>query len=165
MADVAGPDAADQPRSEPGELAHQAEGLDPHVAEVFEPLRPFVHPRHRLDLVADLRVRGEVAGPEPVLDPELLGGLALGGEVLGLGPLVHHLGGEEGDLPPDSFVSHGEVVRRLCPSRRRWAGTPIRRHRSVERRPVSGKERDSCYHRPSKGSRWKPARYPFTARD
>ncbi len=94
--------------SEPGELAHQAEGLDAHVAEVLEALVALVHPGHRLDLVADLGVGGEVAGPVTVFDPELLGGLALGGEVFGLGPLVHHLGGEEGDLPPDAFVGHGE---------------------------------------------------------
>ena len=74
---------------------------------------PLVHPGHRLDLVADLRVAGQVAGPVAILDPELLGGLALGGEVLGLGPVVHHLGGEEGDLPPDAFVGHGRKVRRF----------------------------------------------------
>ena len=108
LADVARPDAADQPRVEPRELAHQAEGLDPHVAEGLETFVALVHPRHRLDLVADLGVGRQVAGPVTVLDPELLGGLALGGEVFGLGPLVHHLGGEERDLPPDSLIGHGD---------------------------------------------------------
>ena len=53
------------------------------------------------------RVAGQVAGPVAILDAELLGGLALGGEVLGFGPLVHHLGGQKGNLPPDAFVGHG----------------------------------------------------------
>ncbi len=73
-----------------------------------------VHPRHRLDLVADLAVRGQIGRAEPVLDPKLPCGLTLGGEVLGLGALVHELGGKEGDLPPDAFVSHGRKVRRLA---------------------------------------------------
>jgi hypothetical protein len=120
-ADVAGPDAADQAGSESRQLAHHAEGLDPHVAEMLEPLGTFMNPGHGLDLVADLGVGREVAGPESVFDPELFGGLALGGEVLGLGPVVHHLGGEEGELPPDTFVGHGEEVRRLGPSKRRGA--------------------------------------------
>ena len=42
------------------------------------------------------------------IDIELAGRLALGGEVLGLGPAVHELGGEEGDLPPNPFISHRE---------------------------------------------------------
>ena len=89
--------------------------------QVLEPLGPLVHPGHRLDLVADLLVAGQVAGPVAILDPELLGGLALGGEVLGLGPVVHHLGGQEGDLAPDAFISHGKGCADLSPSRRRGA--------------------------------------------
>ncbi len=133
--DVAGPDAADQAGSEPREFAHQAKGLEAHVVEVLEPFGAFMDPGHRLDLVADLGVGGEVAGSESVFDPELFGGLALGGEVLGFGPIVHQLGGEKGDLPPDAFVSHGEKVRRLGPLRRRWAWEPgvrSRRKNSIE---------------------------------
>ena len=124
VSDVSGPDAADQPGAEPGELAHEAEGLEPHVAEVVEPLRPFVDPGHRLDLVADLGVRRQVGRPESIFDPELLGGLAFGGEVLGLGPMIHELRGEKGDLPPDAFVSHETKMRRLGPSKRRRAEPP-----------------------------------------
>ena len=71
LADVPGPDAADQPRAEPREQAHQAQGIEPHVAEVFEPLGPLVDAGHRLDLVADLVVAGQVAGAVPILDAEL----------------------------------------------------------------------------------------------
>ena len=113
LADVPGPDAADQPGAEPRQEPHQAEGVEPHVAEVFQPLGPLVNAGHRLDLVADLLVAGQVAGPVAILDPELLGGLALGGEVLGLGPLIHHLGGQKGDLAPDAFVGHDGEVRRF----------------------------------------------------
>ena len=107
VADVAGPDAADESGSEPGELPHHPERLDAHVAEPGPAFRPLVHAGEGLDLVADLAVGGQVGGPVPVLDAELARGLALGGEVLGLGPLVHELGGEEGDLPPDAVVGHG----------------------------------------------------------
>ena len=71
VADVPGPDAADQPGPEPRQLAHQPQGLDPHVAQVLEALRPFVHPGHGLDLVADLAVAGQVGGTIAVLDPKL----------------------------------------------------------------------------------------------
>ena len=106
VADVPGPDAADQPGPVPRQLAHQPQGLDPHVAEVLEALRPFVHPGHGLDLVADLAVARQVGGTIAVLDPKLARGLALGGEVLGFAALVHQLGGKKGDLPPEACVGH-----------------------------------------------------------
>ena len=119
--DMAGPNTADQARPEPREDSHEAERLDPHVADSVEPARPFVHPRHALNLVADLGVGGKVAGTMLVVDPELLGGLALGREVFGLGPMIHKLRGKKGDLPPNAIVCHEKKARRLCPSRRRWA--------------------------------------------
>ena len=69
--------------------------------------------RHRLDLVADLLVARQIAGAVAILDPELLGGLALGGEIFGLGPQVHHLGGQKSELAPDAFVGHEGEVRRF----------------------------------------------------
>ena len=92
---------------------HQAEGVEPHVAEVFQPLGALVNARHRLDLVADLLVARQIAGAVAILDPELLGGLALGGEIFGLGPQVHHLGGQKSELAPDAFVGHDREVRRF----------------------------------------------------
>ena len=93
------------------ELAHQAEGLDAACRWRFlEPLGTLVDPGHRLDLVADLGVAGQVAGPEPVLDPQLAGGLSLGGEVLRFFPGVHHPRRQEGDLTPNPNVSHAVVL-------------------------------------------------------
>ena len=125
LADVPGQDAADQPRPEPGQELHEPQGVEPHVEQVLEPLGALVHPGHGLDLVADLLVAGQVAGPMAILDAELLGGLALGGEVLGLGPAIHHLGGQEGDLAPDAFISHVRGAPILSPSKRR--GASVRR--------------------------------------
>ena len=87
-----------------------------------------VHPGHRLDLVADLLVAGQVARPVAILDPELAGGLALGGEVFGFRPVIHQLRGQERDLAPESFVSHVRRCADFSPSRRRGA-------RWVEKRP------------------------------
>ena len=51
-----------------------------------------------------------------VLDPELAGGLALGGEVFGLLPFVHQPRCEQRDLPADSCISHVLFSPRLpCP--------------------------------------------------
>ena len=107
LADVPGADAADQSGPEPGQQSHHPEGVNPHVAERLQPLGPLVHSGHRLDLVADLLVAGQVARPVAILDAKLACGLALGGEVLGLGAMIHHLGRQKGDLAPDSFVGHG----------------------------------------------------------
>ena len=117
FADVPGADAADQPGAEARQEPHQAEGVEPHVAEVFQPLGPLVDARHRLDLVADLLVARQVARAVAILDPELLGGLALGGEIFGLGPQVHHLGGQKSELAPDAFVGHDREVRRFSAHR------------------------------------------------
>jgi hypothetical protein len=69
-------------------------------------LGPLVHPGHGLDLVADFLVAGQVGRPIAILDAKLAGRLALGGEVLGLGAVIHHLGGQKGDLAPNAFISH-----------------------------------------------------------
>ena len=97
---------------------------------------------HRLILVSDFRVGGEVTGAEPVLDSQLFGGLAFGREVFGLGPLIHQLRGEKGDLPPNAIVSHLRKVADL-PSRR-LAGPPHHRHPSIEGRTefVKGKSQN-----------------------
>ena len=121
LADVAGPDAADQSRAEPGEHPHHPQGIEPHVAQGLESLGPLVNPGHRLDLVADLLVTREIARPMAILDAKLASGLALGGEVFGLGPVIHHLGGQEGDLAPEAFIGHEERCADFCPSRRRGA--------------------------------------------
>ena len=81
----------------------------------LQPLGTLVNAGHRLDLVADLLVARKVAGPVAILDAKLPGGLALGGEVLGLGAMIHHLGGQKSDLAPDAFVGHEEKVRRFLP--------------------------------------------------
>ena len=128
LADVPGPDAADQPGPEPGQQPHQPQGIEPHVAQSLQALRPLVHPGHRLDLVADLPVAGQVARPMSILDAKLAGGLALGGEILGFGPVIHHLGGQKGDLAPNAFVGH---VRRCADF------SPSRRRRAVERRSIA----------------------------
>ena len=51
----------------------------------------------------------------PIFDAKLARGLALGGEVLGFGPVIHHLGGQKGDLAPNAFVGHVRKVRRFLP--------------------------------------------------
>jgi hypothetical protein len=117
FADVPGADAADQPGAEARQEPHHAEGVEPHVAEVFQPLGPLVNARQRLNLVADLLVARQIARSVAILDPELLGRLALGGEILGLGPQVHHLGGQKSELAPDAFVGHDGEVRRFSAHR------------------------------------------------
>src|SRR5262249_33775505 len=80
-----------------------------------------MHPGHRLDLVTDLLVAGQVAGPVAILDTELAGGLAFGGEILGLAAMIHHLGSQKGDLAPNAFIGHVRRCADFSPSRRRWA--------------------------------------------
>src|SRR5262249_38058058 len=58
------------------------------------------------------------------------GGLALGREILGLTAMIHHLGGQEGDLAPNAFICHEGRCADFSPSRRRRA-------RWVEERPKS----------------------------
>ena len=106
LADVAGHDAADEPRAERPQQPHQAQGLEAHVAEVSSVrLVALVQAGEELDLVADLGVGGEVVGLDAAA-AEALGGLALGGEVLGLDPLVHQPGGFEGDRLAELDIGH-----------------------------------------------------------
>ena len=121
LADVAGADAADQPRPEPRQQPHQPQGIHPHVAQILESLGALVHAGHRLDLVADFPVAGQVAGPIPILDAKLAGRLSLGGEILGFGSAVHHLRSQKGDLAANAFVGHEGKCADLSPSRRRRA--------------------------------------------
>ncbi len=113
--------AADQPGPEPRQEPHQPQRVEPHVAQGLEPLRPLVHAGHGLDLVADLAVARQVGGSMTILDSELLGGFSLGGEVLGFGPVIHHLRSQKGDLAANAFISHGGKCADLSPSRRRRA--------------------------------------------
>ena len=115
LADVPGPDAADQPGPEPRQQPHEPQGIEPHVAQVLEALGPLVHPGHRLDLVADLPVAGQVAGPMAILDAKLAGGLALGGEVLGLGPADTSSGRPERRSGAGCVRQPCEEVRRFEP--------------------------------------------------
>src|SRR5262249_52993835 len=101
------------------------ERLDAHVAEVDLAFGSFEESGEHLDLVTDLLVAGEVAWAVAVFQAKLARGLALGGEILGLGPLIHHLRGQMRDLPPDAFVSHGEGCADLGPSKRRWASRRV----------------------------------------
>ncbi len=62
FADVAGHDAADQPRPEGAQQPHQAQCFEAHVAEVLGASVAFVDAGEELDLVADFGVGGEVFG-------------------------------------------------------------------------------------------------------
>ena len=90
-----------------------------------------VHPGHRLDLVADLACcwAGRRADGD-TRRPSCLAALRLAVKYSVSVRLVHHLGGQEGDLPPDAFVSH---VR----------GAPIWAHRSGAGRCDAGRSRPS----------------------
>lgn len=82
LAGVPCEDAADQFGVERAEAAHHAEGVEPHVGKIAVALLTFVEVGQRLDLVSDFAVGRKVFGAVSVLDPELAGRLALGGEVL-----------------------------------------------------------------------------------
>ena len=105
FADVAGHDAADQPRPEGPQQPHQAQRLQAHVAQVFGAAVAFVDAGEDLDLVADFGVGRKVFGFDP-LAAEPFGGLAFGGEVLGLDALVHQAGGFKGDRLTKFAQSH-----------------------------------------------------------
>ncbi len=113
--------AADQSRPEPGQKPHEPQRVDPHVAQRLEPLGPLVHPCHGLDLVADLAVARQVRRPVAILDAKLAGGLSLGGEIFGFGPVVHHLRSQKRDLAANALVGHAWKCADLSPSRRRRA--------------------------------------------
>ena len=114
LANVSGEHAADQAGTESREQAHEAQGLEPHVTELGEPPWPLVHAGEGLHLVANLAVAGQIGGSEAVFHSQLPGGLALGREVLALGPTVHQLRGEEGDLPSKTRIWH-EMKRYIMP--------------------------------------------------
>jgi hypothetical protein len=42
----------------------------------------------------------------PVLDAKLASRFALGGEVFGLGAVIHHLGSQKGNLAASAFIGH-----------------------------------------------------------
>ena len=64
---------------------------------------------------------GKIARSIPILDAKLAGRLALGGEVLGFGPVIHHLRSQKRDLAPNAFVGHVGRCADFSPSRRRRA--------------------------------------------
>ena len=66
LADVAGHDAADEPRLELPQQAHELQRVEPHVAQVGGAVVAFVEAGEGLDLVADFGVGGEVFGFEAV---------------------------------------------------------------------------------------------------
>jgi hypothetical protein len=80
-----------------------------------------VHARHRLDLVADFSVAGEVRGPMSIFDAKLAGSLSLGRKIFGLSPVIHHLGGQESHLAPNAFIGHFRKCADSTRSRRRGA--------------------------------------------
>ncbi len=68
------------------------QGGEAHLTEVAGALFALLHAGKGLDLVANLGVGREV-GRLDAAATEMAGGLALGGEVLGLGTFVHQPGG------------------------------------------------------------------------
>src|SRR5262249_12549632 len=103
-ADVTRQHAADEPRAEARELAHEAEGVEPHGAEVGVTGGAFVHAGHGFDLIANLGVGGAVAGAMARGDDEVGGGVAVGGEVLLFLSGVHHAGRQRGDLTTNANI-------------------------------------------------------------
>ena len=87
------------------EQPHHAQRLEPHLPQVLGPLVPFDEPRKKLNLVANLRVAGQVGRLHPPLaDP--LARLAFGPVVFRFLTVVHQPGGFPGNLPPDFVVGH-----------------------------------------------------------
>ena len=62
LADVAGHDAADEPRPELAQQTHEVQGVEAHVLQVAGAAVAFVEAGKELDLLADLGVGGEVFG-------------------------------------------------------------------------------------------------------
>src|SRR5262245_15888240 len=105
VADVAGHDAADEPRPERAQQTHESQGGEAHLAQILGACLALVQAGEVLDQVADLGVGGEVAGLDGAA-AEAFGGFALGGEVLGLHAVVHQAGGFKGDGMPESCIGH-----------------------------------------------------------
>ena len=105
LADVAGERAADEPRAKRREPLHHRQRGEPHLAQVVDAAFAFVEPGERLDLVANLGVRGQVGRLDPALADQP-GRLQLGAVVLRLLPAVHQPGGFPGDLPPQFRAIH-----------------------------------------------------------
>ena len=120
LADVAGHDAADQPRPERAQQPHQAQGVEAHVPEVGGAFVAFVEAGEELDLVADLGVGGEVVGFDAAA-AEALGGLAFGGEVFGLARARTSAGGFQSDRLAE-LSSAILSVRRYCKPHQCGAG-------------------------------------------
>jgi hypothetical protein len=104
-ADVPGHDAADEAGAVWREQPHQAQRLDPHLAEVAGALAAFVEAGEGLDFVADFRVRGQIRRLHPAL-ADAVGSLLLGAVVLGFFARVHKTGSFPGDLPPELTLLH-----------------------------------------------------------
>ena len=149
FADVPGAHAADQARPESRQQPHQPQGIHPHVAQILEPLGPLVHAGHGLDLVADFAVAGKVCRAMPIFDAKLAGGLSLGGEILGFGPVIHHLRSQKRDLAANAFVGH-EEVRRFEPIEAA-PGNETRKRKVVRspsgKHPEVGQERTASFGR------------------
>ncbi len=120
FADVSGHNAADEPGPERPEQSHEAQGVEPHIAEILNSAVAFVDAGEMLDLFADFGVGGEVFGFD-AFAAQLLGRLALGGVVLGFDALVHQPGGIERDLPAKFVIGHSFHAPLPSPSMRRGA--------------------------------------------
>ncbi len=105
FADVAGHDAADEPRPEGTEKAHEPQGFEAHVAEVGGAVVAFVEAGEDLDLIADFGVGREVRRFDAA-PAQAFGGLAFGGEVFGFLSLVHQPGGFQRDRLTKFGISH-----------------------------------------------------------
>ena len=105
LPDVAGEDAADEPRAKRREPAHHRQRGQPHGEQVVGARLAFEQPGQHLDLVADFDVARQVGRLDPAL-ADLPGRLHLGRVVLRLLPGVHQPGGLPGDLPPQFRAIH-----------------------------------------------------------
>jgi hypothetical protein len=104
------------------EPSHHSHGTETHLLEVVLSLFPFEKIGHRLNLIADFGVGGEITGAEAVFDAQLAGRLAFGGEVFGFRSFVHQTCCDQRNLPADSFIGHVLFSPRISsPLKRRWA--------------------------------------------
>ena len=105
FAHMPGHDAADQARTKSPKKTHQAQRLQPHVAEVLRAFFTFMDAGKDLNLLADLGIGGKIRGFD-ALAAQAFGRLAFGRVVFRFDAFVHQPGGLLSDCLAKSEIGH-----------------------------------------------------------
>ena len=105
-ANMTGEYTADEAGSEAGKPLHHPQCRDSHVLESDRASIAFVHAGERLHDLANLRIARQVAGFDGAATKPA-GSFLLGGEILGLRPVVHEPGGLDRNCAAELGIGHG----------------------------------------------------------